>query len=90
MPRDTAAGAELTLSPGPLSESMPSGGALPPFNGMPLLLWDGRPTTLKELDSLAVDYTEEFRRAVGGCAALTPKELLPRKTARDLFCAKDD
>jgi len=81
---------EGLLAAGPLLKSLPSGGTLPPFDEMPLLLWDGKATKLRDLDAHAVDYTWEFRKAVGGCEALTPSELLPKKSARDLFCAKED
>ncbi|KAK0620384.1 hypothetical protein B0T14DRAFT_567135 [Immersiella caudata] len=81
---------ERTLAAGPLLESLPSRGTLPAFDEMPLLLWDGRTTKLRNLDSHAVDYSWEFRRAVGGCEKLMPSELLPRQSARDLFCEKED
>ncbi len=88
--RDAAATTELTLSKLPLLESLPFGGNLPPFNEMPMLLWDGKPTTFKNLDSAAAEYTQEFRRAVGGCEGLTPSELALQKTMKDLFCSKED
>ncbi|KAH6856542.1 hypothetical protein B0I37DRAFT_412460 [Chaetomium sp. MPI-CAGE-AT-0009] len=84
-PKDT----ELPVSGDTLFESLPAGGLLP-FNEMPLLLWDGRSTTLSDLDAAAASYTDEFRRVVGGCQALTPEDLLAKKSMKDLFCMKND
>jgi hypothetical protein len=81
---------ERVLTAGPLLESLPSGGTLPAFDEMPLLLWDGTTTKLKDLDWSAVEYSWELRKAVGGCEKLTPSELLPRQSARDLFCESED
>lgn len=81
--------AELPAPGNTLFESLPGGGLLP-FDEMPLLLWDGAATTLSHLDKAAATYTDEFRRAVGGCQVLTPEDLLAKKSMRDLFCMKDD
>lgn len=81
---------EGTLAPTALVDTLPAGGRLLPFDEMPLLLWDGRATTLKGLDTHAAEYAAEFRKAVGGCEVLTPSDLLPKKSSRDLFCLKDD
>ncbi|KAK0641638.1 hypothetical protein B0T16DRAFT_218645 [Cercophora newfieldiana] len=81
--------AEIVLAGGSLLENLPFGGTLPGFDQMPLLLWDGRATKLRDLDAHAVEYAGEFRKAVGGCEGLTPSELLPRQSARDLFCERE-
>jgi len=64
--------------------------SLPAFDDMPLLLWDGRPTSLEALDTDAKEYTEEFRRTVVGdqkCNDLKPADLVPRSpSTADLFC----
>ncbi|KAK3390382.1 hypothetical protein B0H63DRAFT_519608 [Podospora didyma] len=88
--RDSAQVTEVTLTSGPLLNSLPSGGSLLPFNEMPLLLWDGTPTTLTDLDSAAADYVAEFRHLIGGCETLEPEDLIPRKSVGDLFCTKDE
>ncbi|KAK4227859.1 hypothetical protein QBC38DRAFT_476745 [Podospora fimiseda] len=62
---------------------------LPPFDEMPLLLWNGNPTDLYNLDAFAADYAFDFRRAVGGCEALATEDLVPRKDIGDLFCVKE-
>jgi hypothetical protein len=82
--------AELPVSGRALFESLPRGGRLLPFDEMPLLLWDGRVTGLYDLDEAAAAYANEFRRAVGGCQALTPEDLLPKQSMGDLFCMKDE
>ncbi|KAK0629821.1 hypothetical protein B0T17DRAFT_487064 [Bombardia bombarda] len=89
-----AAVAEMALaakSP-PLLDSLPAGGNLMSFDDMPLLLWDGRSAVkLQDLDAEAADYAAEFRRAVGGCEALGPDELVPRRgSVRDLFCSREN
>ncbi|KAJ4300305.1 hypothetical protein N0V88_002978 [Collariella sp. IMI 366227] len=88
--RETPGGnAEFSLSQGAVFETLPGRGKLVPFDDMPLLLWDGTVTELKGLDDAAEEYTNSFRRAVGGCEALAPKELMPRQSMGDLFCLKD-
>ncbi|KAL1842068.1 hypothetical protein VTJ49DRAFT_6138 [Mycothermus thermophilus] len=64
--------------------------ALPSFEEMPLLAWDGRETAVEGLDKEAAAYTEEFRRAVGGCEKLREEEIKPRASMRDLFCLGED
>jgi hypothetical protein len=81
---------EPALSPGAFLDSLPGGGTLPPFNRMPLLLWDGRSSDLHDLDNVAAGYASAFRSAVGGCEALRPEDLVPKTTMADLFCLKDE
>ncbi|KAK4156527.1 hypothetical protein C8A00DRAFT_12560 [Chaetomidium leptoderma] len=82
--------AELPVSRGMLFESLPNDGRLLGFGEMPLLLWDGRTTGLPYLDDAAAAYADDFRRAVGGCQALAPGDLVARKSMGDLFCVRDD
>jgi hypothetical protein len=88
--KDTAPDPELAQSSGTPFESLPGGGNLLHFKEMPLLLWDGKTTELGDLDNAAEEYANEFRRVVGGCEALAPGDLVPRKDMKDLFCMKDD
>ncbi|KAK0722178.1 hypothetical protein B0T26DRAFT_644426 [Lasiosphaeria miniovina] len=88
--RKTPEPAELSLTAGPLLESLPGDGSLLHFDDMPFLLWDGTPTNLVGLDASAADYAAEFRRAVGGCDSLAPDDLIPRASVGDLFCTRDD
>lgn len=88
--KDTPREAETALSGESFFNSLPGRGGLLPFSEMPLLLWDGRPTDLQGLDAAAADYASEFRRAVGGCEALAPQDLVPRSSMKDLFCMKDE
>jgi hypothetical protein len=74
---------------GTLFESLPDRGRLLAFDEMPLLLWDGTATELEDLDGAAAEYANEFRRAVGGCEALTAEELVARGSTKDLFCMRD-
>ncbi|KAK3906891.1 hypothetical protein C8A05DRAFT_40343 [Staphylotrichum tortipilum] len=88
--KESPGSTEFPVSGGTLFESLPGGGRLLPFDEMPLLLWDGTATTLLDLDDMAMDYTKEFRRAVGGCQSLAPDDLAPRSSMKDLFCMKED
>lgn len=56
---------EISLSPGLLLDSLPTGGNLLPFGDMPLLDWEGRTTSLAEVDKRAGEFVDKFRRAVG-------------------------
>lgn len=90
MARDEAQDAERAISGGTLLESLPGGGSLLPFSQMPLLMWDGTVTDLTKLDEAAAGYANDFRHAVGGCEALAPEDLAPKKSMKDLFCLKDE
>ncbi|KAK4236208.1 hypothetical protein C8A03DRAFT_35908 [Achaetomium macrosporum] len=81
---------ELPLFGGTLFETLPGGGLLPPFDEMPLLLWNGAATGLRYLDDAAADYANEFRHAVGNCQELAPEDLVPKTSVKDLFCTEDD
>lgn len=87
--KEAAKNSELPVPGDTLFESLPEGGLLP-FDEMPLLLWDGGATTLSHLDKTAARYTDEFRRAIGGCEVLAPGDLLAKKSMKDLFCMKDE
>ncbi len=76
---------------GTLVDSLPGRGRLLDFDEMPLLLWDGTPAaTLGRLDEAAAAYADGFRRAVGGCQALAPEDLVAKTSTADLFCIKDE
>jgi hypothetical protein len=75
---------------GTLVDSLPGRGILLDFDEMPLLLWDGSATTLRGLDDAAAAYADDFRRAVGGCQALAPADLVAKKSTADLFCRMDE
>ncbi|KAL2267669.1 hypothetical protein VTJ83DRAFT_4946 [Remersonia thermophila] len=64
--------------------------ALQPLDELPLRSWDGGVRTREEIDQEATAYTEEFRRAVGGCERLGAEETKPRASARDLFCLAEE
>lgn len=88
--KDTPRNIEVALTGDVLFDSLPGRGALLPFSEMPLLLWDGKTTDLRSLDNAAAEYANEFRVAVGGCEALTPEDLVPRRSMEDLFCMRDE
>lgn len=92
-------GKETSLSPGSLLDSLPAGGNLLPFGDMPLLDWEGRITSLAEVDRKAGEYVDEFRRAVG-CGKLKTEKSdeedegdilangVRRGGVKDLFCSR--
>lgn len=86
---DTPERAEVTLAAGPLLDSLPDGGTLPPFDDLPLLGWDGATTTLAKLDAAAAEYASQIRSAIGGCENFLPEDLVPHRSASDLFCVVD-
>lgn len=88
--QETPGNTEFPIDGATLLENLPGGGKLLPFDEMPLLLWDGQATTLPGLDEAALGYVNEFRQAVGGCQALTPEDLIPKTSTKDLFCMKDE
>jgi hypothetical protein len=61
-------------------------GLLPPFKELPIMTWNGKVTSLADLDEGVKDYASEFREAVGGCEDLKPEDLVPKQSAADLFC----
>ncbi|KAK3944915.1 hypothetical protein QBC46DRAFT_350271 [Diplogelasinospora grovesii] len=79
--------------PATLLDSLLLSGSEVAINDMPMLSWDGTPTTLRGLDSDARDYANEFRRAVGGgdCGGMAAEDLIPKPgDVGDLFCVKDE
>jgi hypothetical protein len=89
-PRMPEGNTELPLLGGTLFESLPAGGSLPPFDEMPLLLWNGATTRLPDLDDAAANYANDFRHAVGGCQELVSEDIVSKTSTKDLFCTKDD
>lgn len=75
---------EISLSPsGSLLDSLPAGGQLLPFGDMPLLDWEGRTTSLAEVDKRAGEYVDEFRKAVGCGKLEKPGEEKKGKISED-------
>jgi hypothetical protein len=88
--KETPGSSELPIEGASLLENLPGGGRLLTFDEMPLLRWDGHAASLSGLDEAAMGYAKEFRQAVGGCQALTPQDLVPKASTKDLFCMKDE
>ncbi|KAI1083430.1 hypothetical protein F5B20DRAFT_568613 [Whalleya microplaca] len=84
-------GLEIPLSPVSLLESLPNAGNLRPFEDLPILTWDGEPTDVEELKSLAAAYTTSFKEEVGGCTTESSGKQKEREnlSVQDLFCAAD-
>lgn len=78
-------GDEVIIHKQSLLDSLSSKGALPRFNEMPLLRWDGTKSTIQELGDDADAYATQFRNTVGGCAGVKMPE-----NAGYLFCKGDD
>jgi len=88
--KESPGNTEFPIDGATLLENLPGGGKLLGFDEMPLLRWDGQATPLMGLDEAASGYVKEFRQAVGGCQALTPDDLIPKASTKDLFCMKDE
>ncbi|KAK2590473.1 hypothetical protein QQS21_011846 [Conoideocrella luteorostrata] len=75
------------VSPVNMLETLPEKGALPSLADLPLLSWDGKVKTARDVAIGADEYTTSFRREVGGCSEGDMKSILLRKQdAMDLFC----
>jgi len=81
--------AETALITKSLLSMLPFKGELPKIAGMPLLSWDGSPTTVEDLEQHAVEYSRVFRREIGGCDEGAPEKIQEDFKARDLFCLND-
>jgi hypothetical protein len=71
-----------------LLDTLPYNGVLMPFNELPLLSWDGKLTTLPQMDGWSREYAIQFRREVGGCEGKDVQSMRMDGSARDLFCKK--
>lgn len=66
-------------------------GLLPPFGELPIMTWDGKVVSLEEYDEGVQEYAGEFRANTSGdCEGLTSEELLPKGSAADLFCEREE
>jgi hypothetical protein len=81
--------AETALITKSLLSMLPFKGELPKIAGMPLLSWDGSPTTVEDLKQHAAEYSRVFRREIGGCDEGAPEKTQEDFRARDLFCLHD-
>ncbi|KAN0096443.1 hypothetical protein V8E51_015248 [Hyaloscypha variabilis] len=72
-----------------LLSMLPFKGELPKMTDMPLLSWDGNPTTIVDLEQYAVQYSSVFRIEIGGCGEDMPDKVREDFTAGDLFCLSD-
>ncbi|EFX05988.1 hypothetical protein CMQ_4057 [Grosmannia clavigera kw1407] len=77
---------EASLGPSAtLLDVLPETGGLPSFVELPLLTWEGKQATLRDVDVQAAEYARNLQLTVGGCAATELKNL-PLGT---LFCEQD-
>ncbi|OWP05864.1 hypothetical protein B2J93_982 [Marssonina coronariae] len=67
---------------------LPLRGELPKLSSMPLLAWDGDTTNTENILQLATEYSNVFKKEIGGCAEASAKERVER-SAGDLFCLND-
>ena len=81
--------AEKPLASKSLLSLLPSDGILPAFKDMPLLSWDGKVVTKTELEEAASNYSQVFRREIGGCSTSDKHKTISDGSADDLFCLDD-
>jgi hypothetical protein len=56
---------------------------------MPLLSWDGEAVTKMELEEAASNYSQVFRREIGGCSTSDKHKTMVEGSTDDLFCLDD-
>jgi hypothetical protein len=80
---------ETPLATKSLLSILPFGGELPRVADMPLLSWDGEEINAAEIGTHAVNFSQTFRREVGGCEASEKEKNRMDLSAADLFCLND-
>lgn len=79
-------------SPVDMLTTLPREGDLLALGDLPLISWNGKSTSLAELETTSIELTKQFRQEVGGCppSAINDEDEFgqPRrnKDASDLFC----
>lgn len=79
-------------SPVDMLTTLPREGDLLALGDLPLISWNGKSTSLAELETTSMELTKQFRQEVGGCppSAVNDEDDFgqPRhnKDASDLFC----
>ncbi|KAF5540260.1 hypothetical protein FMEXI_8534 [Fusarium mexicanum] len=79
-------------SPVDMLTTLPREGDLLALGDLPLISWNGKSTSLAELETISMELTKQFRQEVGGCPpnAINDEDEFgqPRrsKDASDLFC----
>lgn len=66
--------------------TLPDHGSLPELQSMPVMMWNGEPTTIDALQQAAIENAREFRTEVGGCSKDMGPRIVDHKHATDLFC----
>lgn len=77
---------EKSLASKSLLNFLPSEGILPILTDMPLLSWDGNAVKKMELEEAATNYSQVFRREVGGCSTSDKHKAMAKGSADDLYC----
>ncbi len=80
---------EEPLATRSLLSLLPSDGILPSLTDMPLLSWDGKTMNKIQLEEDASNYSQVFRREVGGCSTSDKHKTILEGSADDLFCHDD-
>lgn len=77
---------ETTLIKTSLLSILPFKGVLPDLDDMPLLAWNGEKTDLSDTVEHAVNFSQVFRREIGGCGKDSVVDTKKDMFAGDLFC----
>ncbi|KAI0478949.1 hypothetical protein GGR56DRAFT_664908 [Xylariaceae sp. FL0804] len=85
------ASSEIQLSPVSLLESLSNDGNLRSFYDLPLVTWDGQPTSFDQFNIQSAAYAAEFKEKVGGCNLASEEGQKERINllAQDLFCDRE-
>lgn len=65
---------------------LPFRGILPKIYDLPMMTWDGHKVIAVELVKLAEQYSQVFKREIGGCIDDELKRVKSGTTTSDLFC----
>jgi hypothetical protein len=80
---------EAVLVTKSLSSILPFDGNLPRVSELPLLEWDGKRSSPKIIEDLAISFSKIFRHEIGGCNISARNKPRVALGASDLFCLFD-
>jgi len=80
---------EMPLIKTPLVNILPFKGELPQILDMPLLTWDGKLVQMNYILEAAAQYSNLFRKEIGGCENAELQKPIAEMDTGDLFCLDD-
>lgn len=68
---------------------LPFKGKLPKIHDLPMLSWDGHKVIAVEMANFAKEYSQIFKREIGGCKEDDMEKVKSGTTTSDLFCLNE-